>query len=334
MDDLKLLQRSRNALPDPLPGAQERGRSALEARMSEAASAPVTDIRSRRRRVGTIAAGIAAVAASVLVLANIAGVTGPGGASAQATEVLESAALAAIGAEDLVVADGQYLLVETDSEYMMSASTDEANPVGNEIGVAYPEHWEVYIPSDSDEQASWVREYGDPTRFYGDGAREYAATMSVRDTEIQRGVAGKLHNVLGEKLLAELPRDGAALFAYYDAEYTGGSASREEDTFGRITDMLRAGNVPSDLRAAGYEALTMIEGVEVTEEVANLHGQSGIAIGRHEPSRDYRHDIIIDPETGRFIGERELAVRDAHAVPAGEMWSWTAIMTSVVDAAP
>lgn len=334
MDDLKLLQRSRNAFPDPLPGAQERGRVALEARMSEAASAPVTDIRSRRRRVGTIAAGIAAVAASVLVVANIAGVTGPGGASAQATEVLESAALAAIGAEDLVVTDGQYLLVETDSEYMMSASTDEANPIGTEVGVAYPEHWEVYIPSAADGQATWVREYGEPVRFYGEGAEAYAATVPVRETEIQRAAGGKLHNVLSAGLIADLPRDGEALYAYFDAEYAGGGASRQEDTFGRITDMLRAGNVPSDLRAAGYEAITMIEGVEVTEKVANLNGQSGIAIGRHEPSRDYRHDIIIDPETGRFIGERELAVRDAHAVPAGALWSWTAVTTSVVDVAP
>jgi len=84
--------------------------------------------------------------------------------------------------------------------------------------------------------------------------------------------------------LEALPTDAEALLEYFDSQYVGGSASRDEDNFLRMTDVLRSGLVRAELRAGFYGALALIPGVTSTADVANLDGITGIAIGRTEPS--------------------------------------------------
>ena len=96
-----------------------------------------------------------------------------------------------------------------------------------------------------------------------------------------------------------------------------------------------AGVAPADVRAALYEAAAGIPGVEITEQVANLEGSTGISIGRVESADNSRQDLIIDRQTGALIGEREVALKDeGWGFPAGTTTSFTAVRTSVVDSAP
>lgn len=101
-----------------------------------------------------------------------------------------------------------------------------------------------------------------------------------------------------------------------------------------IIDALRGGTAPADFRAALYKAVADIPGVEITENQATLNGRTGIAIGRVETTSDTRYDLIIDPESGQFIGEREVTLDGYASFPPGTATSWTAVTTTVTGSAP
>ena len=56
----------------------------------------------------------------------------------------------------------------------------------------------------------------------------------------------------------------------------------------------------------------------------------GTAIGIDDGQ--FRRDIIIDPGTGTFIGEREVLTDDLDGAPEGTTMSYSAVRTTVVDA--
>jgi RNA polymerase sigma-70 factor (ECF subfamily) len=134
--------------------------------------------------------------------------------------------------------------------------------------------------------------------------------------------------------LAALPRDGQALYDHFNSSYQGGSASRDENNFVRITDILRMGLIPADLRAGLYKALALIPGVTASEQ-ANFDGKLGMAIGRTEPLRaGQRAEMIIDPGTGLVIGERTIMTYAAFGFGSNEVVGHTAIDYRIVDSAP
>ncbi|MFC0109133.1 hypothetical protein [Kibdelosporangium aridum] len=69
-------------------------------------------------------------------------------------------------------------------------------------------------------------------------------------------------------------------------------------------DALRSGLLPAEVRSALYQALTRLRGLELTDSAANLDGHKGIALGIDDGER--RREIIVDPGTGAFIGERQI----------------------------
>ena len=131
-----------------------------------------------------------------------------------------------------------------------------------------------------------------------------------------------------------MPRDGEALYDHFNSGYQGGSASRDENNFVRITDVLRMGFFPADLRAGLYNALALIPGVTASEQ-AKFDGKVGMAIGRAEPLRaGQRSEMIIDPETGLVIGERTIMTYAAFGFGSNEVIGHTAIDYRIVDSAP
>jgi hypothetical protein len=132
--------------------------------------------------------------------------------------------------------------------------------------------------------------------------------------------------------LATLPRDPQRLLAELDdAGPTDDPAHRALFTIQHTVMLLRSGLVPGDLRAAMYGALALLPELRVTEQVANLDGRQGTALG--VAVLDIRWDIIIDPATGAFIGERQVQVRARpDGAPAGTLLNSTSVTTGVVDA--
>ena len=304
---------------------------------SDLVAMPARRPRRTGRRIGFATLGVGTLAAALIVTGIVVPIGAGGGASAEAAAFLDSAAAATIKTSDPVVKPGQYLRIATNANY--GASTGEAG---------YEEYWlapstgVLYIPADKSDEWVWERHPLQPTVFYGNteeiALQQYQEWLGDPDLDaVLRGYGGNFYdNPRRDYGMDELPRDPSALRDYFYGKYTDGSASIDEDVWVRITDLLRTGEVPADLRAALYRAIALIPGVEIIDEQAALDGRTGVALGRVEPARGStsREEIIIDPTTGLIIGERTVILARQGEIPSGTVVSSASIETTVVNSAP
>jgi RNA polymerase sigma-70 factor (ECF subfamily) len=349
MDELFLLRRIRSEVDEPEQAALDRGRAVLLERAGVETGAGARDttpdaaaaVAKRRHPVrwvglGALGAGVLTVA---LVATNVLGFAGwRGGAEPAAADALQAAALAAVENSDPVVAPGQYLLVETDAVYGNTTLTE----AGDYVSYLSINRDKLYVPADRSDDWVWVRSFREPYEsFSAEG--EALAQKSYADEVAESGGVPELLRApdaqfYGNSTVPDfdaLPRDGQQLLNYIYKATAGSGQSPDGAALGWIADTLRTGVTPADVRAALYEAAAGIPGVEITEQVANLEGSTGISIGRVESADDSRQDLIIDTQTGALIGERRVELTDeGWGFPAGTTTGFTAVRTSVVDAAP
>jgi len=370
MDELTLLRNTRDDTREPSPEVLARGKSALALRIaSEMPAAPFSPSgenrsfgRSPVRRRCTIAwAGFSAVGTTCLTIALVAtDVLGVGGGTdPAAASVLHSAATTTMKTSDPVVGDGQYLFVRTDGTFSAVGTLEEdAEKIkadgGNieasgDVSVIDSYHDELYVPADRGDDWVWVQCARAPHQTFGPRSEAFAAQQgpfySEGDADVIRHFPGGVlpggSNFTGyqtqEAMSAdydELPRDPAQLLRkIYELNGNSGQ-SRDGQALEWITSALERGTAPAEFRAALYQAAALIPGIEITEQQATLNGSTGVAIGRLEPANNVRYDIIIDPRSGQYIGEREVTLSAYASFPAGTTTSWTTVTTSVVDAAP
>ncbi|TFC25411.1 hypothetical protein E3O25_12355 [Cryobacterium sp. TMT1-3] len=317
MDELTLLRNMRDDSREPSPTALAAGRAALLGRIADDATYATAQHRKKRRwmpRLTGAAAGVAAAMTGVLVVGNVT----LSAQSAYASDVLRTAATQTIQYADLVAGSDQYLRSHTHARWGVCDATGcEPND----------QIMDVYMPADPEAEWTLYRDWGN-----------MPGVLTGESIETTRAVDGRFYDP-GHSWVnvdyADIPLDGAAAYEWIDAQYNGGSASRDEDNFVRITDILRSGLVPAPQRAALLDALSRISGVTATDNVANLDGVTGIAIGRNEMLRaGERQEIIIDPDTGLVIGERAMSGTTLFGWGVNEEMSLTAIETTVVDTAP
>lgn len=344
MDELTLLRRTRSET-EPPQAALNRGRAAL----LDAAARPtephtVTSRRPKRARrfaIGGLSTLGAATLATGLVLTNVVGLAGwRGGADAAAAAVLDEASAAAITSIDPMLQPGQYLKVDTRGVHVASGG------IGDVVAsYQYASDDTLYRPADPSDDWVWVRGPQSIAATFGPDSEEMAnawwASMSSSDSfeagDLLRAPGGAFYGGAagaGFADLDQLPRDPYRMLNYIYRTTLGSGPSPDTEALVYMADRLRIGNVPADLRAAMYKAAAMIPGVTFVSDQATLDGRTGVAIGRVEDAWGTRVDIIIDPDTGTFIGDREVLLRDQDGIPAGTALKWTSVTSSVVDAAP
>lgn len=344
MDELTRLRSVRDDVTPADAGTLARGRAALLTHIDGAGTrsgpgrAPAGR-RTRVRRARWIGAGSLAAAgvAATLVVGNVIGVTPSvlphGGADRAAAEVLDTAATKVRRSGDVVVAPGQYLEIATRAVY-------GAKRVDEQGAASYlaSQDSRLYVPRDPHREWVWVREPERTVQTFGADSERAAAADGGSAGEYLHASGGAFYGDPADPSpadLAALPRDPGELLRHaYDA--SAGDGDRDAAAFDWIADTFRSGLAPADLRASLYEAAAHVPGVTKTEGEANLEGRTGTAIGRSRGGGD-RQELIIDPSNGLLVGEREVVTGKAAAswaVPDGTAIGWTAVTTSVVDAAP
>lgn len=328
MDELTLLRSTRDDTLVPSEKTLDAGRVALMARIA-APAAPTVHVapRKRRRRPLRRATWIAAGTVTALTGVLLAGNINLGVQSAQASEVLRQAAAATLSTTDAGIAPGQYLRSLTHARWVNCSGSTDADGPEQMVCAPNDQFLDVYKPVDPDTEWVLVRDWGDLPGLTG------------ASVETNRAVGGFFYGPESswqQGDVAAIPLDGAEAYGWVDSQYRGGSASRDEDNFVRITDILRSGLVPAPQRAALLDALSRIPGVTSVDGVENLDGVPGVAIGRAEPVRwGERQEIIIDPATGLVIGERTVAGAQTFGWSTpDEVTELTAITTTVVNDAP
>lgn len=348
MDELTLLRSARTDPAAPSRHALETSRAALLAHIEEsrrpAPSVPATKRRPVLRRIGYSAActAVAATLVTGLIMSDIVGLAGwRGGADSAAAAVLNDASALAIATVDPVLAPGQYLRVETTAVYGGTAAAGTDN---RQIGFLTISEDQLYIPADRNDDWVWMRGLRKPYESFGPESAaalqaEWDWQLEKRAPDYQENVrapGGAFYGGSGPDLdaLNALPRNPYQLLNNIYRTNLGQGPSPDGSAFVWIADTLRGSGISADLRGALYGAAAMIPGVTITEGAASLNGRTGIAIGRLEPGSGSRQDLIIDPETGELIGERDIVVVDNAPYPAGTNQGWTSVTTTVVDEAP
>lgn len=150
------------------------------------------------------------------------------------------------------------------------------------------------------------------------------------------------------EFLAALPRDPDALLAKLkEGPEPGAKISPELDAFGDAREFLSTGMVPKDLRTVLHQALLRMPGIKVAENVPNLDGRKGTALGFVDvlprvPQGTELDEIIIDPVSEQIIGTRRTMVRDmvlgegnqtnpAVVFRTGQVMGHSTITVAVVD---
>lgn len=292
--------------------------------------------RSRARwvGVGSLAAGALTVA---LVLTNVLGFAGwRGGADPAAAAVLQQAASSTGAVADPVVGVGDYLKVET---------TNMGVVWGDGYPYASVTTEQMYVPKERTDDWVWIRPMSKPYATFGPDSQKasddyFAAIYGEHGedyVERLRAPEGRWYSgdsQVSPEALADLPTDPRQLLNFIYRTTLGAGPSPDGEALVFIADRLRTGVIPADVRATLYEAAAMIPGVEIVENQATLDGRTGTAIGRVEASSSVRQDIIVDPDTGLFIGERTTTLVAQNGIPADTITAWSSVTTTVVSEAP
>lgn len=321
MNDLSTLQTLRSEVPEPTASQLDAAFEALASAMN-APSRPDAIVHKFRKTRWILGA-----AAAVTVVTIVAGNLHMTAQSAEAASTLQRIAGVTITYSDPVPGPGEYLLAETHARWTSPTVDSEGKSVPNEQLI------QVYKPVDPG--ADWV--------LYRDWGNQRAATVDGH-IELIRAQNGEFYGPDSDGApspwvqhdISSIPEGtGAEVLAHFDAQYQGGSASRDEDNFERITSLLLSGLVPADVRARLFEALALIPGVTATAGVANADGTEGVVIGRVEVLRGgMRQEIIVDPDTGLVIGDRGISTVALFGVGINDILWETAITTTVAPTAP
>lgn len=328
-ETLELLHRDARTAPADLSAARARLLAELDA------APAVVPLRPRRSRRWLAVPVAAAVAGAVTVA--VVGQTGPAPAPdvpraappspnptanwpdiklMSAAQVLNRAADLSVGAVDQPVGPGQFRFVAEHTWVRRGVQTGDAT--------GYTYLWEQqidrWIPADAHDVWQEDRRILGTGKFLGGSVPQAQAPVP----EVTKTDQGQWQGRCGDffpkskpakkcddpgdwdspAFYATLPHDPAALYAKLQA-LTAGRGSTPRVMFHYGIEILRAGLMPAGLRAQWYRALAKIPGMAVLAAETNLDGRTGVALGL-----DDRHEIrqlIIDPVTGQFIGEREVA---------------------------
>lgn len=272
------------------------------------------------------------------MLAGVAGLVAARPPAASAADTLDHAAAVLRG--EPVLGPGQF--IHTSTRDWALAVEDRG---GERFRYFHEGMNEIWKPQDW-RDGEWFRRYsitGERRWIAGDEASARAAAgvhlqgPSVIETsavcgaftpelgQVERCPAGTWRRPTPD-FLAGLPRDPDALRAELVANSAG------DGPVALVAGAPSTGWAPRDLRAAFYRALAGLPDVRITDHTADLDGRVGTAFGSGDEMM--RTEIVIDTQTGRYLGGRLVSTAEWQGLPAGTVWSSAAVTTSIVDSGP
>lgn len=285
----------------------------------------------------------AAAAAVVAVLAATAlhrDGSPPPGAMAEVAQTLNAAADVEIRTVDVAVPPGQFRYIATHAFHLESHQPSDGRLYIARTG----SRAEVWVPAD--REAEWLRretDTGERVWLVGtaQSSRKAGLEQAVRPPTELRARCGDWYEdpcdrdgdwqSPNDEFVADLPRDPRELFDLLRDETDGKGNDPDQEVLVYVADAMRSGLLPADLRAALYRALAMLPGLIITERTATLDGRTGTAYGI--AAAGTIQEIVIDPATGDFIGERKRLSAPMDGMRPGTLIESTSVRYGISPAA-
>lgn len=288
----------------------------------------------RRRRWPQLSLAAAAVVLAVAVVSAVVRGNPPQVAMVEVAQTLNTAADAQIRALDEPVPAGSYRYIATHSI---------ATSYGPGVAVLFGTRDERWVPADPTGEWFLLRtDTGERTPLLGNDEQVKHAGLDIRSNpERLSGRCGAFYPDSGDlctatgnwqgptaTFIAELPRDPRQLYDRLRADIKGHGQDPDQEILIYVADALRSGLLPTDLRAALYRALTYLPTLQITERAATLDRHTGTALGITATGE--QREIVIDPATGAFIGERQRLAEDRDGIPAGTIIGSSTVRYGIV----
>lgn len=339
MNGLTLLHRFDADLPEPDDTVLEHSRAALRSAFEEESLPRAAHFAERFRRPAMITPGrgvLGVTAAAIAAVVTIGLLTaGPAPrASAEAAHLLQGAASTARAGS--APSESRTLTIHEEALGINgdTAGSVQAAYLGRRVTV-------LRVPAPG---GTWIRtSWSLPaTQVFGGAAgrafaaREYAEEAHADDPNVERSPSGNftVDDGAGGDLwsdpdrLRALPRDPARLLkTLRDSDVTPiAGTGQAAKVIEAASEVLRSGAADPDLQAALFEALRLQQGITVQGLVTDLLGRNGVAIGaRPAPDDPMTEQLILDPDTGRYLGERDVELTRLGVIPAGTVSDQTAV---------
>jgi hypothetical protein len=273
------------------------------------APAPHRRRRPRRRTVTAIAAAGLAIAIAIPI-AIPGGVTG--GADPSAAAVLHRVALrAAKQPQEPTPGPGEFLYTRSESDSTFLYVVGD----GRTFSFAQPSTRTSWLGPDGsgrildaagavtflteDDRATWIAA----------GSPDLCLDACPGKTESELFDAGELRYAN----YSNLPTDPEELLELIEGRELVGGPHGDWETFEIVGDLLRETSLQPRERAALYQVIAELPGVELVGRVVDGAGRSGVAVAYTRMNTDApsRHELIFDPITAELLGENEVLVADS-----------------------
>lgn len=314
--------------------------------------------RHRLRWVGGLAAGVAAVAVGALVAINVV----PGDSSgpslpppvnppeASTVSILQQAAMRSA---DIELARGQYLKIEEVQRFIEyaieDAATGELVPAGNrenaEAAFAIERTTALYVPADREDEWVWdLRGEWSTPESWGDRANEAIEVWrgldsgdtpelwrlpGGRDPESEENPDATIDN---RAEYEQMPREPEALLDWYREQPTAPQENTDAWIVWTISSALATNLAPADLRAAMFDSLALIDGVEVGDTDGAL---STFTISQTTGDWTRTTTFTVDTDRALVTSVADTSVpKSGSIVPADVPDEQRLVSVEVVDDAP
>ncbi|MEV0403027.1 CU044_5270 family protein [Actinoallomurus sp. NPDC050550] len=133
--------------------------------------------------------------------------------------------------------------------------------------------------------------------------------------------------------LTALPRDPDALLAWARrTRVPGESTGSDARAWAALMSVLNVGVLPPGLESATYRAMAKIRDVTVNKAAVDDQGRPALALVQAAAGAWLVEEILLDPSTYAYRGERLKAVRDHGMIKKGTIESLSALLAAgVVD---
>jgi hypothetical protein len=104
-----------------------------------------------------------------------------------------------------------------------------------------------------------------------------------------------------------------------------------EETIRQLINILVEGNpMRPQLRAAVFNALAELPGIEVDTDATDLLGRQGYAIRSIDRKTGSGIEFIFDPETAKVLAQRDFITKSQQGLPAGSTVGETAFLEAAI----
>jgi hypothetical protein len=257
-----------------------------------------------------LAGGVAAAVAAALAVGSGGGGTGPVAGAGPSSR----ASVTPLDARAILLAAAR-----TARETPMSAPDPRAfvytrtqeRGIGSTYLVGGDNSWRAY----SSTREAWLSV---------DGSRDGAVTPSGSTELVEIGAHEST-----PAYQADLPTTAGAMKEHLYREAGKGQKNGDDAVaFEAGRALAQESYLPSPVRAALFEAMAAIPGVESVDDAVNVAGEHGVAVTYRIGDR--RDELLFDPRSHKVIGTRSVFLGQAAGLPPGTVMYTSAVLESAV----